>query len=340
MRVIVIGTGAIGGVLAGYLSAAGHAVVATDGWDEHVRAIRENGLLVTGARGSHQFRLEAINSFGVSALPVNPDLVLLCVKSYDTAQAAELVAPLLGAETTVMSTQNGLNEDLLSERFGSDRVVGAVTEMGGYIAGPGEIVETRADGGFVIGELDGSDTPRVREVEATISACAPTIVTPTIRGLLWSKLTWNCVMNPITAVTGLGQGEVWAHPQLRALAVNVAHEAAAVACAEGVALEPLSFLGVDLPSLVADDQETAGAASDAVVGLYESQLTKTTSMLEDIRHGRCTEVDFLNGHVVRRGEELGVPTPLNSELVRLVHAVESAVEPQRPDLLDRLAEQR
>jgi 2-dehydropantoate 2-reductase len=225
---------------------------------------------------------------------------------------------------------------VLAEKLGRQRIVGAVTEIGGYMIGPGEIAETRADGGFVIGELDGSDTPRIHRVQEAFSACAPTVITSTIRGLLWSKLAWNCMMNPLTALTGLGQGEVWTSPGLPELALQIGREVEDVASADGAELQPLTFLGVDLPALLSDTRDRAAPALSLVVELYTPQAGKSTSMREDVRHGRRTEIAFLNGHVVRRGEQLGVPVALNREIVRLVQSVESGARSPAPGLVEAL----
>ncbi len=320
--VVIIGTGAIGGLIAGYASAAGHVVLAVDGWKEHVDEISRRGLSVGGVRGSRRFAVQTAMWTRSLTLPREPDIIFVSAKSHDTERAVDLAAAAVGPRTAVVSTQNGLTEDLLAERLGHSSVVGAVTEVGGHIAGPGKIMETRAGGGFVIGELDGTDTPRVRFVRDVLDSCAPTVITPVIRGVLWSKLTWNCVMNPLTAISGLGQGHIWTREPLRRLAVRVAREAAAVAHADGAQLEPLTFLDVDLPALVSDDPVVAAGALDATVRRYESQLHRSTSMREDVRHGRVTEVDYLNGHVANRGAQLGIPTPLNAELVDLVHFLE------------------
>lgn len=340
MQIAVVGAGAIGGVLAGYLAAAGHDVTAFDEWPKHVEAINRDGLRVSGARGTHLFEFKAAAWTDAPALGLAPELALICVKAYDTDRAADMVAPLLRDATVVVSTQNGLSEDSLAAKLGRDRIVGAVTEIGGHFIGPGEIAETRAEGGFVIGELDGVERPRTRRLQTALSACAPTSVTTTIRGVLWSKLVWNCMMNPLTALTGLGQGAIWTTPPLTDLALRIGHEASAVANADGSVLEPLTFLGVDLPTLLGDDHDLARATLRDVVEVYRPQSTKSTSMREDILHGRRTEIDALNGHVVRRGLELGVPVELNTELVRLVHAVEAGELEAGPDIEEFLTDFR
>jgi 2-dehydropantoate 2-reductase len=337
MEIVVVGAGAIGGALAGYLAGAGHDVTALDEWLAHVDAINRDGLLVSGARGENRFRLRAVLWSDIATLALKPKIVFVSVKTYDTERAARLVAPILTPETVVLSTQNGINEDLLGNELGRDRIIGAVTEIGGYMVGAGEIVETRAGGGFVIGELDGNETVRARDVQRVMSACAPTTITPTIRNLLWSKLTWNCMMNPITALTGRGQGEVWTTPSLRELTLAVGREAAAVARADGTELEPLTFLGVDLPGLLSDSNELAQATKERVIKLYRRQIGKSTSMLEDTRNGRRTEVDSLNGYVFRRGEQFGVPVERNRALTHLVHLVEKGEAVVGDSLVDNLS---
>jgi 2-dehydropantoate 2-reductase len=337
MDVVVVGAGATGGALAGYLAGGGHNVTALDEWPAHVAAINRDGLRVGGARGSHSFRFTAALWEELPSLDLSPELILVSVKAYDTQRAAAVVGSLLGPTTVVVSTQNGINEDVLAETLGRDRIVGAVTEIGGYVVEPGEIAETRADGGFVIGELDGADTPRVHRVQEVLSSCAPTTITPNIRGLLWSKLTWNCMLNPLTALTGLGQGEVWTEPSLRDVAVQLGREARNVARADGAELQPLTFFGVDLPALLGDDVDLAEATLRRVIEIYRPQMGKSTSMREDVKLGRRTEIEFLNGHVARLGESLGVPVELNRDVVRVVQSIESGELSPSPELVKTLA---
>jgi 2-dehydropantoate 2-reductase len=321
VRVLVVGLGAIGGPVAGYLASAGHDVRGVDAWSEHVEAINRNGMRITGARGEHRFWFPAM-LWDELEVDTALELAFVCVKGYDTARAADLLAPLLGSSSIVVSTQNGMNEEILGARLGTEHILGAVTEIGGYIVAPGEIAETRADGGFVIGELDGSDSSRLERARDALAACAPTVTTSTIRSLLWSKLTWNCMMNPLTTLAACGQGEVWLTPRLQELALAVGRESAAVAGQEGAPLEALTFLGVDLPALLSDDSQFAEATLATVVERYRSQAQKSTSMREDVARGRPTEIEALNGHVVRRGRELGVSVPLNSKIVESIRAVE------------------
>jgi 2-dehydropantoate 2-reductase len=326
MRVLVIGAGAIGGPVSGHLSATDDVLV-IDRWPEHVEAINRHGLHLTGARGDQTFRVTA-RYWDDGVTPAHllhgfvPDLAFICVKSMATDRACEVLTAVARPDTIVVSLQNGLNEERLSQLLGSERVLGAVTEIGGHVSGPGQIVETRAEGGFVLGELDGSMTDRLSSVAAVLSRCAPTTPSDDILGHLWSKLTWNCMMNPLSAVTGLGQGELIVGDQTRRFALMVGHEGSTVAAAVGVHLRRLEFLGVDLPALV-EGRVPDAEAEARLIERYSSQMGKSTSMAQDVTSGRRTEIGALNGYVAAKGAAFGVPTPCNEVMTRLVREVET-----------------
>jgi 2-dehydropantoate 2-reductase len=333
VKAVVVGAGSIGGVLAGYLSAHGHEILAADDWAEHVRVIRRSGLTIDGVRGHQTFALQIVTFDELRQLDGPYDVIFISVKSGDTHRAAELVRHLLGPETLVVSTQNGINEDYLATSLGRERIVGAVTEIAGHIVGPGSILETRKDGGFVIGEMDGRHTVRIDGLARFMSDCAPTQVTDNIAGVLWSKLIWNCMMNAGSAVTGLGQGRLMLDEGLRRRLVLIGREAADLASASGVRLEPLAHLGVDPGAICSEDPQVAMSAQQRMIELYSGQRDRLTSMLSDIRAGRTTEVDYLNGYVVNKARALGRAAEINGKIVDLVHGIEAGRLSPSPDLL-------
>lgn len=337
MTLLVVGGGAIGGMLAGYLTLSGRPVLLVDGWAEHRDAIQRDGLRVDGARGDHLFHVDCEPMDKLPELAEKVEVAFIAVKSYDTEAALQAVGPLLGTDSVVASTQNGLNEERMAELFGRDRVVGVVVELGGYLAGPGHVVETRPDGGFVIGELDSGTSERCAQLKTLLEVCATTTISDNILGVLWSKLTWNCIMNPLTAVSGLGQGRMLSLPEGRRLVFDVAREAAAVAKAAAVDLEPLTFLGVD-PRQFVGDSATKQRAERLLLDRYSTQLDKSTSMSQDIERGRRTEIDHLNGFIVMKGDALSVPTPLNRALVELMHSIEGGAARPDPAHLGRLVQ--
>lgn len=342
MKALVVGLGAIGGPVAGRLASAGALAAAFDQWSEHVDRINERGLMARGARGEHLLPMEA--TLWEPAAPLSdaqkklsPEVAFICVKAMATEDAIRLITEATTGDTVIVSLQNGLSEERLVEVFG-DRVVGAVTETGGYVAGPGEIVETRADGGFVLGELDGSQSARLATVKSILDHCAPTSVSYNIIGDLWSKLTWNCMMNALCGATTLGQGEIITSSETRKLALAVGRETGRVASAAGAALEPLRFLGVDLPALVGDDPAASRLAERHVIDLYSRQMGKGTSMSADIAGGRPTEVEALNGFVVRKAAALGLGAGCNAAIVRIVQQIDAHERQPGPDVVPELVE--
>jgi 2-dehydropantoate 2-reductase len=341
VKAIVAGLGAIGGPVAGRLAAAGALAAAFDPWREHVERINERGLVARGARGEQLLPMQATLWEPGTPLheqrSVAPEVAFICVKAVATDDAIRLVAETTTPDTVIVSLQNGLSEERLVDVFG-DRVVGAVTETGGYLAGPGEVVETRADGGFVVGELDGRQSARLDTVKSILENCAPVSISDNIIGDLWSKLTWNCMMNALCGATTLGQGEIITSSETRRLALAVGRETGRVATAAGVALEPLRFLGVDLPALVGDDPAASRLAERHVIDLYSRQMGKGTSMSSDIAGGRRTEVEALNGFVVRKAAALGLRAHCNAAIVQIVNQIDAHERQPGPDVIADLVE--
>jgi 2-dehydropantoate 2-reductase len=326
VNVLIFGAGAIGSILGGRLAANGHSVRLLDDWLVHVAAINERGLLLEGGRR----RLVSVPASAVEACDpatCDPDLIFISGNSQDTVRLAKCAKAFVRERTLVLSSQNGMNEDAVAEVLGSSQVVGAVTELGGYLVEPGHVRETREDGGLVIGELSGGVSRRVLNLAAELDPSIRARVSGNIQGLLWSKLVWNSIMNPLTAASDLGQGAVLLDPEIRELAVGLAVEAGGVARALGIRLEPLEFLGVDLAALTdPTDVEAFDAAWRHLAQRYESQLDKSTSMSQDIRSGRTTEIDALNGYLIARADHLGIEVPLNREIVAAVKRIENREE--------------
>jgi 2-dehydropantoate 2-reductase len=319
--IVTIGAGAIGALLGGHLSERFDDVVLADEWTAHVSAICGHGLEIGGVRGERRFHPRAIELERLTSEVAEASLVFVCVKSTDTARMIETCTPLVGEATAVVSVQNGMNDELLAEAFGPERTVAAVCEVGGYLEGPGRMIETRAQGAFVIGALDGRITGRIHEVARVMDACAPTTASRNVVGLRWSKLIWNCMMNPVSALSGLGQGEIILGEPTRHLCLALGAEGVAVSLAAGAELEPLTSMGID-PRSFSASRAARREVEESLVARYASQLGKSTSMSQDIARGRPTEIDHLNGYVVERGRRLGVDTPINSRVVELVHRLE------------------
>ena len=306
MKICILGAGALGCAIGAALSEAGHDTWLLNRSAAHVDAMNRNGLQVHDERGERQVKVQA----STQASDIGPvDLVVVLVKSFHTQAAMEGAIALIGPHTVVLSLQNGLgHEDILAEAVGRERVLAGKTYVGGVLLAPGSIRAGVVGKNTYIGELDGSLSTRVQAIaEAFNGAGLATTVSENILGTMWDKLLVNVATGALTGITMLTYGQLYSEPLLKATSLQAVAEAIAVATAAGVQLtltEPLSAWNL---------------ASDGLPGTFK------TSMLQSLEKGSITEVDFINGSVVRWGQRHGVPTPVNSTLVSCIKGIERAM---------------
>jgi 2-dehydropantoate 2-reductase len=304
MKICVLGAGAMGSSIGGLLAAGGSEVYLIDPWREHIDTINSRGLrLRTGSDERVVQVRAATDSRGIGPA----DLIIVLVKSFHTRQAIENAGPLIGDGTVILSLQNGLgNEEIISEVAGKKHLVGGRTFAGGSIIAPGEVMASTAGKPTYIGELDGTTSPRVlRIAEAFKRAGLLITVSSNIVGIMWDKLLVNVSTGALCGITGLTYGELYQMPELRDCALEAVAEGIAVAKAVGVTLST---------------KEPREAWFKASEGLPEDFKP---SILQSLEKGLKTEIDFINGAVVRWGEKGGVPTPVNKTLVAGIKGIES-----------------
>lgn len=312
MRVLVMGAGAMGSVVGGFLAKAGHAVTFV-GLDPHMRVIREKGLTITGIWGEHRVTtLDARTS--VAELERGAfDLILITVKSYDTETAVNIVEPLVDGDTLVCSYQNGLgNAEIIAAAVGWERTIGARVIFGVWVPEPGCAKVTVIANPTALGVYDETaPIDRVRAIAEDMNAAGvPTVYTDKIATVLWAKIAYNCALNPLSGLLDVPYGVLAETGHTRATIQEIIAELYAVAQAMKVPLEP----------------ETA----DGYLALLFERLIPPTaahyaSMREDFKQKRRTEIDALNGAICRYGLQQGVPCPTNTVLTRLVRAREHAL---------------
>jgi 2-dehydropantoate 2-reductase len=304
MKILVMGTGAVGSFYGGKLARAGHEVTFI-ARGETLRALKQNGLVGQSIYGD--FHLERVHATNQPEATVVCDLVLVCVKSYDTEQAARLIRPTVGPDTTVLSLQNGVeNEDVLAREVGSSNVMGGMAYIGAELVRPGVVVHSAA-GHIVFGERDGQRTPRAERLEQIFhDAGIQAQLSPHITTVLWDKLAWNAAFNAITTLTRSTVGEILAHSRTRVLVRDTMLEVIAVAQAQGLGMKESRA-----------DEHIAGSE-------HPPLSTFATSMSQDLARGKRLEYDALNGAVVRHGERLGVPVPINQTLYGLLSRLDPA----------------
>ncbi|MDE2613324.1 MAG: ketopantoate reductase family protein [Burkholderiales bacterium] len=303
MNIVVLGAGALGGAIGGVLAESGCAVTLVTRNAAQVDAIRRDGLrLVEDGR---ERRVAVAAATGCVGLAV-AELVIVLVKSYDTRAAIASARGLVGGHTAVLSLQNGLgHEEVLAEVVGRDRVLAGKTYVGGVMLAPGRILVGRAGKETLIGELDGRVSPRALAIRDAFQRAGLTLtVSENIVGTMWDKLLVNVATGALSGITRLTYGELYRLPEVEACAVAAVAEAMAVARAGGVALAT---------------REPRDAWIKAAEGL---PADFRTSMLQSLEKGAPTEIDDINGAVVRAGRRCGVATPVNQTLVAAIKGIE------------------
>lgn len=301
MKIVIIGAGAMGGLFAVRLAAAGETVAVVDLWQEHIAAIARQGLKLETAEGTVTGRPAAATSAaGLEAA----DLVVIFVKSAETKAATLSALPLLGSSGRILTLQNGLgNAETIASVTGAERVLAGTTAQGATLLGPG-LIRHGGRGDTHIGRLSGKADDFCREVAGVFSrAGIPTRVEDGVQSLIWGKLIINAGINALTALLKYRNGQLAECAETSELLEMAVTEAVQVAAAAGIQLP----------------YENPAAK---VLAVAAATAANQSSMLQDILHGRSTEIDAINGAIVREGERHGVPVPVNRTLTLLVRALE------------------
>jgi 2-dehydropantoate 2-reductase len=318
-RILVVGPGAIGGIIAARLAREGWDVTLLGRSAEHVARINSAGLRVFGIGGEFTIRVPAF----ASATEVTGafDFIHLATKSTAFPGIIHAVKPFLKDGSRVVSLQNGICEDVIASLLGEETTVGCVVGWGSTMHAPGEY-EMTSKGDFVIGRLDGRTDGQLLEVQKMLGAVHPTRISANIRGDLFAKLVINSCITTLGAICGLRLDRLLAIGKIRRIFIGVVRESMAVAAAMSVKVEPLA--GLDFNSFIKGDGPAAGLKRHALIraiGLKYRRLK--SSGLQSLERGERTEVEALNAYVWKKGRELGVPTPLNARLTEMLREIET-----------------
>ena len=314
-NIAIIGAGAIGSALGALLCRAGHQVTLI-ARAAQVEAIRRDGLRVDGARGAFTVRVAA-----AEALDFRPELVLLTVKTQDVVDAVQANRAFLEG-VPLVTFQNGVRSDeLLAGLLLPQQIVSAVVNIHATYLVPGTVT-LLYPGPVVIGRPFGANDAQTEAIAAALRDAVPTSLSRDIRGVHWLKLIVN-LNNAFPALSNATFHQIYADPALRLLAVKVMLEGLRVAKRGGIRLRSLPDTPAALIYLIEWlPLRLAAAIAAAKARRFESRWPLLGSTLQSLRRQRPTEIDYLNGEVVRRGRELGVATPLNAVLVEMVHELE------------------
>jgi 2-dehydropantoate 2-reductase len=296
MQFVVIGAGNMGCVYGGNLARIGQPVALIDVWEEHIHAIRTQGLRLEGLTGD--FTVHPTAAISPQDVP-NADVVLLCVNAYVTEQAAAAAKVVLKDTGCCLTLQNGVgNVEILTDMLGAERVLAGLSFQSGDLVGPGFVRHTN-NGPTYLGELDRSSTARLAEIEALFAEAGlnPVLVEDVI-ATIWAKFVHNCGINALCALTDLRPGQIQEVPELDAFQADIIEETVALVRAKGITLP---------------DAEPV-----AVIKEYCAHKFHRPSMQQHLDRGQRTEIDALNGYVARESARLGLSAPCNDALTRLM----------------------
>ena len=308
MKIIVVGPGAIGCLVAAKLSKTKEEVWLLDKYPERAETLSQKGIAIEGISGNWQAQVKVC----AKAEDIGQaDLIIICVKSYNTNEAIKSAEPAIGDSTRILTLQNGIgNIEIASEVAGLDKVIGGVTNLGATYLDIGKIRHA-GNGETVLGRLDGKIPGEMRAIREIFNrAGLPTRISRDIKGLLWSKLIINVGINALTAITRLNNGRLTEFEGTRRILTKAVSEALKIAKRKRI-------------KLIYDDPLAK------VEAVCEATATNVSSMLQDVLKKKHTEIDFINGVIVRQGQELGIPVPTNVMLVDLVKTIESSYNIQK-----------
>jgi len=309
-QIAVVGAGAVGCYFGGMLARAG-APVTLIGRAAHVDAMSRDGLFLETMHFQERIPVSA----STNVAPVeSAQVVLLCVKTIDTEEAAHAVAPYLASDAVLISLQNGADNVERIRSATSIQAFPAVVYVAAEMVGPGH-VRHNGRGDLIIGDPARRDQDRIENLaKVFVRAGVPCRISENIEADLWTKLIMNCAYNPISALARARYGSIVDNPGTRDLMEQITVEVMAVARAAGVRFPDRDMI-------------------EAVFRLGQAMANAISSTAQDLVRGKRTEIDSLNGYVARRGAELGVPTPVNQTLFALVKLFEeSALDPSKMPL--------
>lgn len=289
MKIMMMGSGGVGAYYGGLLAQQGNDVTFI-ARGAHLQALQENGLQVKSVHGD--FAIRPAKATDNPAEAGSMDLILLCVKTYDTLDAVKALQSAIGPQTVVMSLQNGVDApERIGKIVGMEHILGGMTQISSAIEAPGVVKQVSQFRRIVFGELDGSISARIQSIENVLKSTGITVeITADIRKVLWTKLVFISAASGLGSLTRLSMGDYRSVPETRAMIVSLMKEVEAVARKQGANLDP-------------DVVEKSLKFMDDAASHIKA------SMQLDVDAGRRTELESIIGVIGRKGREAGIPTP-------------------------------
>jgi 2-dehydropantoate 2-reductase len=333
-RIGIIGAGAIGGVLAGVLTRDGYQVQLLVRQEDLAQKISKKGLKVKGECGKFTIPVPTVSKPGELSGPF--DYVLIATKAEDLLDAAHGILPYLDKETRVVSLQNGICEEILADVVGEERTIGCVIGFGSSLCAPGK-VEMTSGGEIIIGNWNREPDEQLEQLSDILGHVVKTRTTDKILPELYSKLIVNSSITTLGVACGQPLGEMLVTRKARNLFIALTREAMEVAGAMGITVPPGAGGKVDYYKFLSTGP-LSGLRRHLIIRVIGIKYKKLrSSSLQSLERGRKTEVDIYNGYIVAKGKELGVSTPVNAQLTRMIKEIEQGTRKITPENFNEIS---
>ncbi len=340
-RIAIMGTGAAGSYIGAFLTREGEDITLIDMWPEHVEKMKTVGLRASGSQGDFTVPVKAMHLTEVQSIREPFDFAFLAVKSYDTVWATHFIKPFLKPEGFIVSSQNCMNDETIASIVGYQREVPCIMSHievalwePAHVNRGGPVGRDHGHDVFRVGETNGRITPRVERIAGLLNCIDGARTTTNIWGERWTKLAQNSMGNPIGGISGLGAEGMAENPKARALRIHLARETVLVGMALNYEVEPVA--GFDAEMWVKAEQGDVFEEIEASMLPKQGRADWHASMAQDVKKGRLSEIDNMNGYVARKGREVGVPTPMSASVVGAMHEVDAGHLKPDPSNIDRV----
>ena len=340
-RICIFGAGAVGSYIGGHLTKAGHDVTIIDMWGSHVTAMNQNELIIHDLNFSNSVKVNAIHFTNALNLIEKFDIILICVKSFDTEWASHYVKNIVKPDGIIISAQNCMNDKMLASIVGHNHAIGMVMSTISVALWEPAVVkrggETGKERGYIIfriGELHGRITERVHRLVEIMNDVDTAIPTSNIWGERWSKLASNASSNPVQGMTGLAS-ELGTNPDARRIQTLIAKEVIQVGLKLGFDIEPFKGLPAEKWAN-ADD----GSVFEELDELFITELKPKgsdhfSSMAQDTYKKRHSEIQHMNGFISNEGKRIGIQTPANDAVTSIISEIDSHESSPSPKNIQR-----
>ena len=318
MRIAVLGVGSLGTISGAFISKNCDDVVLIDANKEHVDALNEKGATITGTVDINV----PVKAITPDQMEGTYDVVLYLVKQTYNKAALTALVPHLLENSVVCTMQNGVPEAEVGEYVGKEKVIGCAVGWGAtwIKAGVSELTSDPTKMTLNVGELDGSITERVKTVAGILENVCPVEITENLPGIRWTKLLINATFSGMSAVLGCTFGDILDNKKALACVAHIANEIIKVVAAIGITLEKMQ--GADLSILAFKTKAEMESKFAIYEGVFRPHALLKASMLQDIEKGLKTEIDAINGVVCENGKKMGVPTPIDDQIVTIIKGIE------------------